>query len=144
MFSILCFSQIAKSKQPNIILKLVSAKLEPSGMAGYKIGYTVDEDNLILKLIIDTKAYYVLRGRAYWVDLVTTGLFDKCRTWMSLQNRFEKKILPNIMNPNYTISEEEKHKLVLAWQQSADDFRDSGGSDDDDDDDDDTDIDEDN
>ncbi|XP_072389900.1 uncharacterized protein [Diabrotica undecimpunctata] len=113
-------------------------------MAGYKIGYTVDEDNLVLKLIISTKAQYVLRGRAYWVDLVTTGLFDKSRSWMSIQNRFEKKILPNIMNPNYTIPEEEKLKLVLAWKQSADDFHDGDDDDGEDDDDDDTDIDEDN
>ncbi|XP_050510474.1 uncharacterized protein LOC126887155 [Diabrotica virgifera virgifera] len=99
-------------------------------MAGYRTAYTIDEDNMILEIIAATKGYYYLRGRAYWMDLVTLGRFNKCRTWMSIQNRFEKKILPDIMNSNYSIPEDEKHKILLAWEQTADDFC-SDGSDDD-------------
>ncbi|CAH1232098.1 unnamed protein product [Diabrotica balteata] len=97
-------------------------------MAG--VSYTADEDNLILKLIIDTKAYYVLRDKEYWVDLATLGLFDKSRTWMSIQDRFNKNILPNIMNEMYTIPEEDKHRILLAWEQTAENFHDSDGDED--------------
>ncbi|XP_028141470.1 uncharacterized protein LOC114335430 isoform X2 [Diabrotica virgifera virgifera] len=111
-------------------------------MAGYRTAYTIDEDNMILEIITATEGYYYLRGRAYWIDLVNLGRFNKCRTWMSIQNRFEKKILPDIMNSNYLIPEIEKHKIVLAWEQTADDFcSDDSVSDDNDDD---TGIDEDN
>uniref|UniRef100_A0A6P7EYF4 Uncharacterized protein LOC114324390 n=1 Tax=Diabrotica virgifera virgifera TaxID=50390 RepID=A0A6P7EYF4_DIAVI len=101
-------------------------------MAGYKKAYTIDEDNKCLQLITATKSYYYLRGRAVWQDLVTLGHFDECRTWMSLQNRFEKSILPNIMKRCYSISELEKQKIVLAWWQTGQDYDSDSDSDEDD------------
>lgn len=44
---------------------------------------------------------------------------------MSLQNRFEKTILPNISNPKYTIPDIEKRKIELAWHQTSTVFKNS-------------------
>ncbi|XP_056645688.1 uncharacterized protein LOC130450955 [Diorhabda sublineata] len=83
--------------------------------------YTLEEDNLILEWIIKTKLFYTLRGKNFWIDLSRCNVF-KDRSWQSLQNRFEKKVYPNITNPNYTISELDKAKIILAWQQTSDSF----------------------
>ncbi|XP_072387267.1 uncharacterized protein [Diabrotica undecimpunctata] len=91
-------------------------------MSGYRRAYSINEDNLILKLIVKGKFYYQTRGTILWKDLAQGGFFCQDRTWMSLQNRFEKKILPDITNPRYTLSSEEKHKICKAWKQTADNF----------------------
>ncbi|XP_057660120.1 uncharacterized protein LOC130896207 [Diorhabda carinulata] len=83
--------------------------------------YTLEEDNLILEWIVKTKLFYTLRGKNFWMDLSRSNLFEG-RSWQSLQNRFEKKVFPDITNPKYTISDLDKAKIILAWQQTADNY----------------------
>ncbi|KAJ8919936.1 hypothetical protein NQ315_006465 [Exocentrus adspersus] len=99
-------------------------------MSGYRPLYTIEEDHLILQMIIETGAYYRLRGKQFWVDLSNTGILD--RTWMSLKEHYEKYILPKIFSNQYSISRDEKQKLVLAGYQHNNFTADSNDQEDDD------------
>lgn len=84
-------------------------------MSGYRPVYTVEEDNTILKMIVDTEAFYCLTSKNFWVDLHNSGYFN--RTWQSLKERFEKQILPNIMSSDYTLSLMDKRRIQIAYYQ---------------------------
>ncbi|XP_028132563.1 uncharacterized protein LOC114328020 [Diabrotica virgifera virgifera] len=91
-------------------------------MSGYRRAYTINEDNLILTWIVRSKAYYHLRGTILWRDLEHAEIFSEDRSWESLKNRFIRKILPDLSNPSYTLSQTEKEKIMLAWSQTAQGF----------------------
>lgn len=89
-------------------------------MSGYRVPYSYDEDNMILKMIIKTQCFYILRGNLFWQDLENCECFHpRGRTWQSLKERFQKKIIPNLYNPAYTIPVVQKHIILLGWEQSA-------------------------
>lgn len=85
-------------------------------MAGYRPPYTLDEDELILKTIIDTKGFYGLRGTEFWKDFANCGIID--RTWQSLKERFKKEIVPNIFNSKYNIPKLHKKMIYVAYKQT--------------------------
>ncbi|XP_050501695.1 golgin subfamily A member 5-like [Diabrotica virgifera virgifera] len=75
---------------------------------GYKRGYTINEDNLILNWIIRFKGYYHLRGTILWRDMEAGRIFLEDRTWQSLKNRFIKTLEERKI---YTIKEHIKDKV---------------------------------
>ncbi|KAJ8981944.1 hypothetical protein NQ317_002116 [Molorchus minor] len=88
---------------------------KPKKMSGYRPMYTADEDTIILKYIVASKAYYKVKGRGFWIDLSNSGLID--RTWQSLKERFDKTIIAKINNPRYNISIVERKNIQLAYRQ---------------------------
>ncbi|KAJ8939386.1 hypothetical protein NQ314_011131 [Rhamnusium bicolor] len=88
-------------------------------MSGYRPIYTHDEDLRILRLIIDTKSHYRIRGKSFWQDLSNSGHLD--RSWQSLKERFERHILPRIND--YDITSEEKMEIQLAHHQLLTNFK---------------------
>uniref|UniRef100_A0A6P7FCL6 Telomeric repeat-binding factor 2-interacting protein 1 n=1 Tax=Diabrotica virgifera virgifera TaxID=50390 RepID=A0A6P7FCL6_DIAVI len=81
--------------------------------------YTIEEDNLILNWIIRVKGYYHLRGSALWKDMEAGKIFLEDRTWQSLKSRFIKTIQPNIYNAKYSLTTEEKHRIMQGLTQTA-------------------------
>lgn len=86
-------------------------------MSGYRPPYTLDEDVIILKVIVQTKCFYVLKGTLFWKDMSNLGLLD--RTWHSLKQRFFKEIVPNLFTPNYDIPEFHKRMIILGLDQTG-------------------------
>lgn len=85
-------------------------------MAGYRPPYTIEEDTLILKIIVEAKCFYKLRGNGFWKDLSQIGAFD--RTWQSLKERFRKIIMPDIFSDKYDIPEAHKRMIYLGFDQT--------------------------
>lgn len=93
-------------------------------MSGYRVPYSIDEDILILKTIIEVDGYYRLRGRAFWQDMEKTGLFEPGgRSWQSLKEHFRKAILPNIYNPKYKIPAVHKMMIHMGWEQTSQEYK---------------------
>lgn len=89
-------------------------------MAGYRHPFSIEEDTLILKAIIEVEAYYRLRGTIFWKELESTELFARTgRTWQSLKERFLKQIVPNIFNPRYKLPDVDKHMIQVGYLESA-------------------------
>lgn len=78
--------------------------------------YTLDEDTTILKMIVETKSFYILRGTLFWKDLAVMGVLN--RTWQSLKERFIKNILPIIFDDKFEIPEAHKRKIFLGFEQT--------------------------
>lgn len=85
-------------------------------MSGYRLPYTTEEDELILKTIVETQGYYRLRGVEFWIDFENCGITK--RTWQSLKERFKKEIMPNIFNPKYKVPEVHKKMIYVAYEQT--------------------------
>ncbi|KAK4878264.1 hypothetical protein RN001_010770 [Aquatica leii] len=88
-----------------------------TAMSGYRRPYTLEEERLMLRYIIENKGYYQLRGRAFWetmeVELKTQ------RTWQSLKEHFRKYMYNKIQNPLYQLTADEADQIRDGYINSA-------------------------
>ncbi|CAH1184827.1 unnamed protein product [Phyllotreta striolata] len=82
--------------------------------------YTMDDDELIINVIIENQAYYVLRGKTFWKDLAQEETF-RDRTLEGLKTRFFRYIHPNIQK-YHNISLLERRKIEVALHQTKQNF----------------------
>lgn len=68
-------------------------------------GYTIGERKSIVDYIKQKNSYHEIKGRKLWMDLERSAL--TCRTWQSLKETFLKRILPDIHNPYYKLTQDE-------------------------------------
>ncbi|KAF9424919.1 hypothetical protein HW555_000220 [Spodoptera exigua] len=67
--------------------------------------YTVSELKTIVDYLVENKLYSETRARKMWVDFANTKITN--RTWQSLKETFLKRILPDIHNPYYKLTNEQ-------------------------------------
>lgn len=67
--------------------------------------YTVSELKTIVNYLVENKLYSETRARKMWVDFANTKITN--RTWQSLKETFIKRILPDIHNPYFKLTNEQ-------------------------------------
>nr|XP_026495479.1 uncharacterized protein LOC113400207 isoform X1 [Vanessa tameamea] len=67
--------------------------------------YTMKEMKTIVEYLTEHKAFGEIKGRKMWKDLADSNVTS--RTWQSLKETFLKRILPDIHNPYYKLSNHE-------------------------------------
>ncbi|XP_022825624.1 uncharacterized protein LOC111355708 isoform X2 [Spodoptera litura] len=67
--------------------------------------YTVSELKTIVEYLVENKLYSETRARKMWVDFANTKITN--RTWQSLKETFLKRILPDIHNPYFKLTNEQ-------------------------------------
>lgn len=67
--------------------------------------YTMREMKDIVKYIVNNNAYAETKGRLLWQNYAATTKTN--RTWQSLKETFLKRILPDIANPYYELTQEQ-------------------------------------
>ena len=58
--------------------------------------YDEEEDERLLRFILERKALPRVKGRAFWQEAESSCASGHTRSWQSLKNRFFKNIVPSI------------------------------------------------
>ncbi|KAJ8717982.1 hypothetical protein PYW07_005912 [Mythimna separata] len=67
--------------------------------------YNIQEFKIIVDYLVQNKLYSEIKARKMWVDFANTKLTS--RTWQSLKETFLKRILPDIHNPYFQLTNEQ-------------------------------------
>lgn len=76
--------------------------------------YTTEEDMEILNRVIRRNGFDLVKGNSFWYDMeADLKKKKKCdRTWQSLKERYNKRIVPNLYN--YDVKKEMAEKILLS------------------------------
>ncbi|PZC83153.1 hypothetical protein B5X24_HaOG208626 [Helicoverpa armigera] len=67
--------------------------------------YTIGEMKTIVDYLVENKLYGEIKARKMWMDFANTKITT--RTWQSLKETFLKRILPDIHNPYFRLTNEQ-------------------------------------
>lgn len=68
-------------------------------MSGYRKPYTKEEEEAILKFIVEKEGYTSLRGCHFWETMEAAKVTE--RTWQSMKEHFRKFMVANLNSTYY-------------------------------------------
>lgn len=89
-------------------------------MPTHRHPYTEQEDSNMLEYIIKSRAYYRLRGIAFWREMEEAKITQN-RSYQSLKERFRKCIIKNLKKKHCydALDEDERNNIKVGYRTTA-------------------------